>query len=322
MKISVIIPAHSADYLFERSIKSILESNYNDFEVIIVADGGVELPSFEDAIINIKYLKIDSFKGPAFARNLGATVAIGEVLYFTDSDVEIKIDTLTKVAQYFSDASNMAMIGSYDDEPYDQSYVSTFKNLSHHFVHQTSYENTITFWGACGGIRKSVFDKVNGFDSVKYLKPCIEDIDLGYRLSELKIPIKIVKEIQVKHLKKWTFYSFLKTDLVDRAIPWTILMAKHKTLIHNNLNLTLKNKLSAILVFLFYATIFFPIFWKASLIFFCSFILLNANLFQFLATKGKIMTFCSVFFLSCHYLVALLGFFIGKLIIIKSNKPN
>lgn len=316
MKISVIMPAHRADTLFERSVQSIFKSDYEDFELIIVADGNDNIPQIDGCIT----LFVAENRGPAFARNLGASVAKGEILYFTDSDVELKTDTLTKVCKYFENETNIAMIGSYDDEPNNHSYISKFKNLSHHFVHQNAEIETNTFWGACGAIRKSVFDSLNGFDAEIYNRPCIEDIELGYRLSEAGFKIQIQKDIQVKHLKKWTLYSFLKTDLMDRAIPWTILLSKYKTLNHNKLNLNLKNKLNAILVLLSMLVLVLNIWLSVALLFI--FVIFNYKLFYFLSKKGVLFSICSVAYLSLHYLVAMLGFVLVKILGTKYFESN
>lgn len=308
------MPAHRADSLFERSVKSILMSEYTDVELIIVADGNVPLPLFGNANI----IPLDQVYGPAHARNIGAQHASGEVLYFTDADVEIQRDTLTKVAQFFADAENVAMIGSYDDAPDHQSYVSKFKNLSHHFVHQTADEITNTFWGACGAVRKAVFEEVGGFDAQKYNRPCIEDIELGYRITAKGYLIKIVKDIQVKHLKKWTLYSFLKTDLVDRAIPWTHLLAEYKNLTHTNLNLSRKNKISAAFTCLFYGSLFSPALLLLSLGFLGVFSYVNLNLIVFFKRYGWLFTIVSVFLLTLHYCVAVMGFVWAKIFGIRS----
>ena len=70
---------------------------------------------------------------------------------------------------------------------------------------QNSNADANTFWAGCGAIRRSVFKDVGGFDEKKYKKPSIEDIDLGYRLSQKGYKIFLDKDIQVKHLKSWNF---------------------------------------------------------------------------------------------------------------------
>ena len=43
--------------------------------------------------------------------------------------------------------------GSYDDTPTDRGFVSRYKNLLHHYVHQTARREASTFWTGLGAVR-------------------------------------------------------------------------------------------------------------------------------------------------------------------------
>jgi len=55
--------------------------------------------------------------------------------------------------------------------------------------------------------------------------------------------------ILVKHLKQWSFFNLVKTDILDRGIPWTELILRDRFL-PNDLNLQLSQRVSVALVFL------------------------------------------------------------------------
>ena len=55
--------------------------------------------------------------------------------------------------------------------------------------------------------------------------PDVKDVELGYRLRAAAHRIRLVREAQVTHLKRWTLGSWLASDLRDRAIPWARLAA-------------------------------------------------------------------------------------------------
>jgi hypothetical protein len=146
-----------------------------------------------------------------------------------------------------ADASIAAVFGSYDDTPAWPDFLSQYKNLMHHYVHQTANERAATFWGGCGAVRKSVFEAFGGFDLERYPNPSIEDIEFGFRISLSGHRIKLAKHIQVKHLKKWTVRGLWRADVHLRAIPWTQLILESRNL-PADLNLTPVARLSALLV--------------------------------------------------------------------------
>ena len=54
--------------------------------------------------------------------------------------------------------------------------------------------------------------------------------------------------MQVKHLKEWSFYGMLRTDVLDRAIPWTELILRNSEM-HRDLNLSISQRISVALAF-------------------------------------------------------------------------
>ena len=112
--------------------------------------------------------------------------ATGNILFFIDADVCV---TRTRwrglIDEFTQDPQLDALIGSYDDSPQSQDFLSQYKNLMHCYTHQNSQRQACTFWSGCGAIKKAVFEEHSGF-SVDYERPAIEDIELGYRLASAK----------------------------------------------------------------------------------------------------------------------------------------
>lgn len=167
---------------------------------------------------------------------------------FVDADVLVAPDTLCRATRFLRENPDVAAVfGGYDDRPEAQNLVSQYKNLLHHFVHQHSRSQAMTFWAGCGAIRAAAFRQVGGFDEDRYPKPSIEDIDLGYRLREAGNQIWLDKQMQVTHLKRWSLGSLLRSDIFDRAIPWSRLVLEKGRLI-DDLNLKVEQRVSAALV--------------------------------------------------------------------------
>ena len=121
--------------------------------------------------------------------------------------------------------------------------ISQYRNLLHHFVHQNGNREASTFWAGCGAIRRSVFEKIGGFDEKRFRRPSIEDIELGYRLRQSGYRILLDKRLQGTHLKGWNLYSLIRTDISCRAMPWSRLILETKKL-PDDLNLKLGQRVS------------------------------------------------------------------------------
>lgn len=249
LTISVVIPVHNGGKSFICCLESLKCSLQPPDEIIVVADGGSDRSWQVAESFGAQVFRYPTAGGPARARNRGAAMAKGNILLFIDADVMVHPDTIQRVQKTFAAEPDLtALIGSYDDLPAAKNFLSQYKNLFHHFTHQTASSEACTFWGACGAIRKTAFMSVGGFDEA-YRKPCVEDIELGYRLKRKGHSIRLCKDIQVKHLKCWLPTNLLRAEIFYRALPWTELLLSDRQF-KADLNLNHANRWSVVLVFL------------------------------------------------------------------------
>jgi GT2 family glycosyltransferase len=248
--LSVIVPSHNSSGELKHCLLAIADSDYSRFEVMVVDDGSTEPldPLPQDA--RFRSIRVEVPCGPAQVRNLAAANCCGEFLVFVDSDVCIQRETLTQFTNIFaSDPTVSAVVGTYDDNPDAADFVSQYKNLFHCYVHQSNHGEICSFWTGCGAIRRDVFLSVGGFDNSRYIHPSVEDIDLGHKITSRGYKVVLDRHIQAKHLKRWTFWNLLKTDIFDRAIPWTRLML-HNGSFPNILNVRMSQRISVTLAVL------------------------------------------------------------------------
>jgi len=150
--VSVIVPVYNGGQGFERCLSGIRHSSYAPYELIVVDNGSADDSVSIAKKHGAKVLYCPGPSGPGSARNMGAQSAQGAVLFFVDADVVIQSDTIDRIAATFRTEVDLdAAFGSYDDAPAETNFLSQYKNLFHHYIHQTASEDASTFWG---GLRR------------------------------------------------------------------------------------------------------------------------------------------------------------------------
>jgi GT2 family glycosyltransferase len=264
--ISLVIPFHR-DAAMLRRVLAPFRSRPSSIEVVIAVDG----PSGEDWGSVARDFRAVTVQqpvngGPAAARNRGAAVAQGAVLVFVDGDVIAAPDAVERIQTVMRDRPDVdAVFGAYNDTPEAEGFISQYRNLSHRYVHCTTSCEAQTFWAGLGAVRAHAFHAVGGFDE-SFTRPSIEDIELGYRLTAAGYRILVEPAVEGTHLKRWTFASSVRSDLVDRGIPWTQLLLRVKSR-QRDLNLTLGLRLSVVAAYLLVLFSMLAILWPIAGVF-------------------------------------------------------
>ena len=220
LTLSVVIPATDESATLDRCLAAI-KSAVSPPEQVIVVD---RPPG----------------ASPTVARNSGVKQSNGNVIVFVDADVEVHTDAFRRIrATFESDPELTAVFGSYDDDPAWADVVSQFRNLLHHHVHQACPGPVASFWAGLGAIRRDAFLSAGGF-----AEHPIEDIELGMRLAAAGDRVVLDPALLGRHLKRWTLWSMIRTDLLIRGAPWVGLAIRHRTS-PTALNLGWRHRLSA-----------------------------------------------------------------------------
>ena len=183
--ISVIIPAYNAERTIVKTIQSVLQQTFSDFEIIAIDDGCTDrtlelLQNIED-----NRLKTFSYKngGLPVARNRGITRATGEFISFIDAD---DLWTPNKLELQLAALQQNSMAGvAYSWTAYfmDGQEESIFPYKPVFFegnVYDKLLVNNIVSNGSNILVRKQAIESVGKFETT--LKSC-EDWDFYIRLA-------------------------------------------------------------------------------------------------------------------------------------------
>ncbi|NWF49147.1 MAG: glycosyltransferase [Ignavibacteriaceae bacterium] len=190
IKYSIIIPTLNEEKLIERLLSSLVDFRRDagfDFELII-SDGGSTDKTLDIAIMYADILKINS-KGIkqtiAAGRNNGARIASGDILIFLNADIiipDIK-SFFTFLNEEFYPSDSIALTCFVKISPGEE---TTLDKL-YHFGYNNYFRllNLVGVGmgrGECQVIRRSYFEKVNGYNRELAAG---EDFDLFRRLRKL-----------------------------------------------------------------------------------------------------------------------------------------
>jgi glycosyltransferase involved in cell wall biosynthesis len=227
-QLSIIVPVHNGAATLSACLKALIEAPGPPREILVSDDASQDNSVEIASSMGVSTIRNNVNRGAGAARNAGASKARAPILVFVDCDVVIHPDALSRIAAFLeANPRYSAMFGSYDANPPARNFVSRYRNLLHHFTHQSGRFEAETFWTGLGAIRRTVFEHARGFREGQHY---VEDIELGLRLSSEGFRIALDPSLTCSHLKTWTLFGMAKTDLCYRALPWSSLLLERRRL--------------------------------------------------------------------------------------------
>ncbi len=256
--ISVIIPFYNAGDYVKKTIKSLESQVYRNFEVIFVNDGSIDNSlkiietQLEDVSFNYKIINLSENGGLSNARNVGLSKAVGEYIFFLDSDDYITEDAFEKVIELFMSENPDVVFFQFkrveENGELFQHYNELFKNVNKIETSRNvlmKYLNLEIFIYACSIVYKKEIIKKLSFNEIGYIedqdftiRALLESDKVGYINSELinytkregsimnsKFSLKKLDKIKLFDM----FYNQYKTK--DEELSKTFSMRRSKELL-------------------------------------------------------------------------------------------
>jgi GT2 family glycosyltransferase len=225
LRVSVIIPANNASSTLADCLEALTRLTSPPYEVLVVCDGCTDDTAEIARLHGVRVIEYPGRHGAAYARNVGAAAARGDIFLFIDADCVAHCAVVSLILEAVF-GGEQVIFGSYTRKTRAAGFLTKFKNLQHHFTHQQGADYQTTFWSGCGAATRAAFEAVGGFDV--NLLAC-EDIEFGSAASRLGYKVRLVRAMQVEHLKQYSLAGLLRSDLFQRAIPWTRLIYSGRT---------------------------------------------------------------------------------------------
>ena len=236
--VTVVIPARNAGNTLDACLQAVWESSFHDIEVIVVDDGS------EDDITAIcrRYrctvLRQSANRmGVGAARQYGLDASRSPYVFFTDADVCLAYDAIAQGVQFLETAPRLAAaVGSYSTDCGQDNLLSRYKQFLLHQLHQDASGKTCILTGCCSIVRRNMVVEAGGFATSGRFALILEDAELGLRMTGMGHQIALLPSMQASHLKRYTFWRLVKSDLLGRAAPWTVLMWTHRKMTYGLTN--------------------------------------------------------------------------------------
>lgn len=221
--VSIIMPTYNRSKTLAKSIESVLNQTYKDWQLIVVDDGSTDdtedlMAAYKEEKRIIYYKQANA--GPIKARNNGARLAEGEWLAFLDSDDEWLPEKLEKQIALAKDKGDVLVYGNFyyiDDNGkiIGEFFKDKTRPYSGKILPDLLLDNFVLTSSVL--VKKKIFDEVGGFNE-KLDLTIGEDYELWLRIADkiefyyIAEPIALyrVHEIQLTKKKLAVYWSQLK----------------------------------------------------------------------------------------------------------------
>lgn len=194
-KISVIIPAYNAMAYLPKTIKSVLNQTFDDFEVIVINDGssdGIENWFSHLQEPRVKLISQEN-KGLAGARNTGIATSKSEYIAFLDADDLWEPTKLAKQLHIMEKYPEVGLVYTWVALINEKGEFTgrIFENSAEGYVWKQVIERNVVECGSVALVRRQCFETCGVFD--QNLRSFVEDWDMWLRIASV-YPFKVVKE--------------------------------------------------------------------------------------------------------------------------------
>lgn len=177
---SIILPTHNRLKILKNCLSSLLSQTTQDFETLLIDDcstDGTEEYIKNCDFSNLKYFRLETQRGPYYARNLGIRKAKGGIIIFLDSDVIVFPDFVEEHIEVHRRREDLVLQGMVK-------HVKSFKKVNFNRFYLPNALCLRTFITQNASVRRKYLTAVGGFSDFGP-EMGYKDIDMGFKLMDL-----------------------------------------------------------------------------------------------------------------------------------------
>lgn len=214
-KVSVIMGTYNCKNfdLLEKSVDSVLNQEFEDFELIICDDGSendtlLYLNKLKQKDNRIKIISYKENRGLSYALNTCLNEAQGQYIARQDDDDISKVGRLRREVEFLDNHPEIAMVGT-EAEIFDNDGIWGDYKLEEYPTRNSFYWNS-PFIHPTIMMRKDVYTELGGYRVAKETRRC-EDLDLfmkmyaagyrGYNIQEKLYMYRMENDPKIKYRK-------------------------------------------------------------------------------------------------------------------------
>ncbi|HAL72350.1 MAG TPA: glycosyl transferase [Verrucomicrobiales bacterium] len=208
-RISVIVCTYNGIATLRGCLESLARLRYPDFEVLVIDDGSTkDIAGIAKDFPQIRYVR-QEHAGLSVARNLGASLATGEILAYTDDDCLVDEDWLTHLSLGFEDPQWTAAGGPNIPPPPRNRTEAVVAAAPGAPAHVLLTDIEAEHLPGCNlAIRKSALEAIGGFRP--QYRVAGDDVDVCWRLREAGGRLHFVPGAMVWHHRRYTVSAYLR----------------------------------------------------------------------------------------------------------------
>ena len=232
VELSFVIPAYNEAYLIENTliaIDSVIQNKHLHYEIVVVDDGSID-DTFQNAIKyankngHVKVVSYPKNMGKGFAVKTGFLNSHGNIVFFTDGDMEINFDNISDYINALEDGD--IVIASKSHKESQVEVPISRKILSHCFNKLVYLLTGIPLKDTQSGLkamRKSAFNNIMPRLAVKRYAFDVELLAVAnlYGLKVVELPVNIKLDAKFKPKEMWhMLVDLLAIAYRLRVIRW------------------------------------------------------------------------------------------------------